>query len=366
LSIVYELKIDPEFHELIPPLQVDELRGLEDSIVAEGCRDPIVVWDDILIDGHNRYDICQRLRLPFVTVARNFSGRDQAKLWIIRNQFARRNLTPYQRAELVLLAEPLLAASAKERQRAGGVEKVQQNSAEPQVRDQLADLSGLSHDTVHRARVIRDLADEETKGRLRSGELSINRAYQETRRSGRAKDRIAAAELPAAKYRVIYADPPWEYPQAQHSTEAQATTLDTHYPSMSIEELCEMEVSSICENDAVLFLWATSPKLEDSFQVIRAWGFKYKASMVWDKIKHNVGHYVSVRHEFLLICTRGSCKPDVSTLHDSVVSIERTTHSTKPEHFRTLIDSMYPHGKRIELFARKATEGWDVYGNEAG
>ena len=78
-----------------------------------------------------------------------------------------------------------------------------------------------------------------------------------------------------------------------------------------------------------------------------------------------MGHYNSVRHEFLLICVRGSCQPDVVKLFDSVVSEERTTHSKKPETFRTMIDTLYPHGKRLELFARGAAPGWETYGFEA-
>jgi len=99
--------------------------------------------------------------------------------------------------------------------------------------------------------------------------------------------------------------------------------------------------------------------------VITAWGFDYKASFVWDKIKHNMGHYNSVRHEFLLVCTRGSCMPDNPQLFDSVQSIERTEHSVKPEEFRTIIDTIYPNGRRIELFARRPAEGWEVWGNES-
>jgi N6-adenosine-specific RNA methylase IME4 len=98
--------------------------------------------------------------------------------------------------------------------------------------------------------------------------------------------------------------------------------------------------------------------------VIRAWGFTYKAAFIWDKIKHNMGHYNSVRHELLLICTRGSCQPDVQTLFDSVQSIERTRHSAKPAEFRTIIDTIYPHGPRLELFARTTAEGWDAHGNQ--
>ena len=169
-------------------------------------------------------------------------------------------------------------------------------------------------------------------------------------------------ELPSDKYRVIYADPPWKYGNTMPDTMG---VQDNHYPLMSIDQLCEMKIKDIAEDDAVLFIWVTSPILEESFQVIKAWGFKYKASFVWDKIKHVMGHYNSVRHEFLLVCTKGSCTPDVLKLFDSVVSIERTEHSEKPEYFREIIDTIYTNGRRIELFARRNTEGWGGYGNEA-
>jgi len=132
---------------------------------------------------------------------------------------------------------------------------------------------------------------------------------------------------------------------------------------MSIEELSKMDIPKT-SNDAVLFIWVTSPLLEESFKIIDAWGFKYKTSFIWDKVKHNMGHYNSVRHEFLLLCTKGSCTPDNIKLFDSVQSIEKTKHSEKPKEFRKIIDTIYPKGKRIELFAREKVEGWDYWGNE--
>jgi N6-adenosine-specific RNA methylase IME4 len=179
------------------------------------------------------------------------------------------------------------------------------------------------------------------------------------------KAELAARSWPEGKYRIFYADPPWEYTSGdQHATEEQATVLGTHYPSMTIADLCALDIKSMAEENAVLFLWVTSPLLDESFEVIKAWGFEYKASMVWDKVKHNVGHYVSVRHEFILICTKGSCKPDIAKLYDSVLTIERTEHSRKPEEVRAIIDEIYPYGKRVELFARVKAEGWDSWGNE--
>lgn len=183
-----------------------------------------------------------------------------------------------------------------------------------------------------------------------------------------------APPLPDGIFRVIYADPPWLYAAEQHgkgseqySKIGQDTVLATHYPSMPTEDICALPVRDIAADDAVLFIWTTSPKLFETADVIKAWGFTYKASIVWDKVKHNVGHYVSVRHEFLLIATRGSCLPDSHTLHDSVISIERTEHSAKPPYFRELIDQMYtPQGNdRIELFARgDLPDGWQGWGNE--
>lgn len=163
------------------------------------------------------------------------------------------------------------------------------------------------------------------------------------------------------KYRVIYADPPWSYGDKQNIEGLGGAVK--HYPTMPLADICALPVPTA--DDAVLFLWVTSPLLEDSFKVINAWGFKYKSSFVWDKVAHNMGHYNSVRHEFLLIATKGSCTPDVKRLFDSVVSIERTEHSRKPKEFRDMIDTLYPNGNRLEMFAREAPDGWDVWGNMA-
>lgn len=201
-------------------------------------------------------------------------------------------------------------------------------------------------------------------------ELFLNMAVDEglSVRELRAKIRnerkeIKLASLPDEKYRIIYADPPWSYGDKQDISSLGGATK--HYPTMSIDELCSMPIMDLAQDDAVLFLWVTSPLLNECFAVIEAWGFNYKTSFVWDKVKHNMGHYNSVRHELLLICTRGSCTPDNVKLFDSVQSIERNeNHSEKPEYFREIIETLYTHGRKIELFARRKVEGWDVFGNE--
>jgi N6-adenosine-specific RNA methylase IME4 len=162
------------------------------------------------------------------------------------------------------------------------------------------------------------------------------------------------------KYRIVYADPPWSYSATMPAGEAYE-----HYPVMELTAICALPVKDWVEPNAVLFLWATSPILEEAFQVVKAWGFEYKASFVWDKIKHNMGHYNSVRHELLLVCTHGSCQPDKQQLFESVQSIERGKHSEKPVKFYDIIETLYTHGRKLEIFARDTREGWDVYGHVA-
>jgi N6-adenosine-specific RNA methylase IME4 len=183
-------------------------------------------------------------------------------------------------------------------------------------------------------------------------------------RNKKRKIRVEETEQPNLDgiYRVIYADPPWQYNADFMDKYGHAKS---HYSTMSIEELCALPVADVRADDCVLFMWTTSPKLEQAFQVIKAWGFKYKTSFVWDKVKHNFGYYNSVRHEFLLIAGHGSSTPDVKELHDSVISIERSgKHSEKPEYFRELIDKLYTTGNKVELFARNKVEGWDTWGAE--
>ena len=226
----------------------------------------------------------------------------------------------------------------------------------------LADM-GIEKMQSHRWQMVASVPEDEFEDHIQETkanhkELTTASVLRVARENN--KD-ITAIQLPDNKYRVIYADPPWKYGNTMPDYMG---VQDDHYKLMTIPEICDIPVKSIACDDAVLFLWVTSPILEESFQVINAWGFKYKSSFVWDKEKHVMGHYNSVRHEFLLICTRGSCQPDVQKLFDSVVNEPRTDHSKKPEIFRTIIDTIYPNGKRIELFAREQHDNWDVYGNE--
>ena len=359
-----QLQIDPEFKSLIPPLSTDEYRLLEEGILSDGCRDALVVWSYIIIDGHNRYEICQKHGIEFNTMPISFESRDDAIIWIVKNQLGRRNLTTLARIELVKHLEPIFETKAKENQ--GTRTDIRQNSDKSldpiDTKKEMAKLADVSHDTYARGSKILDESPEDIRLKVIHGDMSINQAYISLKRD-QIKEQAKIVEAPKGKYRIIYADPPWQYTDKR---DGNTTGAEDHYKTMSITELCELPIKDMTEDNAVLFLWVTSPLLAECFEVIKAWGFVYKTSFVWDKDAHNMGHYNSVRHEFLLIATKGSCLPDSNKLIPSVVKEKRNEHSVKPEIFRQIIDDLYTYGNRIELFARKQVDGWESWGDQVG
>lgn len=180
---LYDLTVDPEFRDLIPPLNEEELKLLEESLVADGCESPLIVWNSVIVDGHNRYAICRKHEIPFAIQEKNFSSRDDAMLWMLRNQLGRRNLNNYQRVELVLKFEPLVKSAAEQRMLAGKVANpvptLAQGQTKGKTRDHLSEAAGVSHGTFAKAKKLVQSADEETKRELRAGKVTVNRAYTE-------------------------------------------------------------------------------------------------------------------------------------------------------------------------------------------
>lgn len=177
------MTIDEEFQKLIPPLTDDEYRQLEENCIKEGIREAILVWDRgddlVIVDGHNRYKIAREHNLKWNHKVMNFESREAVKEWIIKNQFGRRNLTPYDRSLLALKLKPLITEKAKERQ---GTRTDRGNIVQKSARsrDELAKVAGVSHDTIHKVEKIEAEATPQVKEAVRQGKLSINQAYNST------------------------------------------------------------------------------------------------------------------------------------------------------------------------------------------
>jgi len=163
------------------------------------------------------------------------------------------------------------------------------------------------------------------------------------------------------RYGLIYADPPWPMP-----TGVEDRSMERHYPAMTVEAICGMDVAGIAKDDALLYLWAISTHLHDAFHVIEAWGFEYVSSMVWIKDRPGTGWWVRHQHEYLLIARRGSWSPPPFAMRrSSVIEAPRTEHSAKPESVAEMLEELWPGVPRIELFSRTPRPGWAVVGDEA-
>ena len=184
--------IDTEFESLIPSLTPEEYTGLEASILAEGCRDALIVWNGILLDGHNRYRICKANNISFKTIEKDFASRNEAKLWILQNQLSRRNLNDFQRIELVRKCENAIKEQAKLRQEAtrfGGYGNFSTTTGTS--RDELGSMAQVSGKTYEHAAEIIDNAPASIIEAVRNNELSINSGYEVTKLPEEAQKEVA-------------------------------------------------------------------------------------------------------------------------------------------------------------------------------
>lgn len=349
-----------KFKDSIPPLSKDEYSGLKQSLLKEGCRDSLLVWGDVLIDGHNRYEICTENKISYKTQPIEFNSDEEALDWIDKNQLSRRNLTPDQMS--------LIRGRIYNRQKKshGGDRNSSVQNEHLKSSEKLAQQFGVSASTIRRdaesATMLENYPEQAAK--IMKGELTKGQAIKEIRESLPKSDPIP---IPNGKYEVIYCDPPWRYDAAISRLE-----VEGHYPTMDLEEICNLgsEVDKLAAKDCVLFMWTTTAKLNWFMTVLDAWKFEYKTSMIWDKVDYNMGYYCSPRHEILIIAGRGSSTPTVEDKKviqsiDSVQSIPKSNkHSQKPEEYYDIIEKLYPGTKKIELFARNKRKGWESWGNQ--
>jgi len=376
-----EIEIDQEFKALIPPLSAEELAQLEANIVADGCRDPLVVWGKTIVDGHNRYAICTRHSIAFQTVQLEFADRSHAIEWIIKNQFGRRNLIAYVRTQLALRLESVFAERAKANQKGGqGGVLLPQNSAEAnhiETRKEVAKAAGVSHDTVAKVKKIEAVAPPEVKAALASGELSINQAHtqivraekEEKREERREENRAKIAEVATtpqsiievgAKFSTIMIDPPWDW--GDEGDKDQLGRARPDYSTMSIDELLALPVPDLADVDCHMYMWITNRSLPKGFALLEKWGFRYITAITWVKPHFGMGNYFRGQSEHVLFGVKGSQplqRKDVGT----VFSAPRgpSGHSSKPPEFYGLVESCSP-GPYLEMFSRSQRTGWATWG----
>lgn len=228
------------------------------------------------------------------------------------------------------------------------------------VADKITELELLAkkphEEQIAIAQVLHDSRDE---GQGKSGTARIKTVKAAMKVI--AADRISEEPqpLPTGPFRVIVADPPWQYEKRSQDASKRENLA---YPSMSLADIKALAVEDMAAEDAILWLWTTNAHLYDAFSVVSAWGFTFKTLLTWDKVTIGMGDWLRGQTEHCLLCVRG--RPTVRLKSQTTLIREtRTTHSTKPEAFYTLVESLCP-GSKVELFARKARHGWSAWGSE--
>ncbi|MEG0938366.1 MAG: plasmid replication/partition related protein [Comamonas sp.] len=268
-----DLRIDEGLKAYIDPLTADEHESLERSILAEGCRDALVVWDDLLIDGHNRYGICQKHGLPFNTIqATQFKNMDDVHLWMIDQHLGRRSVSDFQRGVLALRKREIIAERRAAAAAAVNAAKASQPASEeapwegdtdPAVaqalasvakvpdealdtREALARAARLSAGQVKMIETIQEKAAPEVVAAVKAGELSLNAAavvatLPEEEQQAVAAEGADALKQAAKRVRDAKKKPKAAKPEADESAEAA--------PAASPEELQARVTELEAENE---------------------------------------------------------------------------------------------------------------------
>jgi len=369
------LNIDNDFRDLIPPLRLDEREELEASIQQDGCRDPLTVWSGTVIDGHNRYEICTRLSVPFEVVEKEFDSKVDALIWIRRNQLARRNLTDDQRA---INAERLRQLESQKVKSAAATARNLQRSKSDNVSDhepdkkpkrdtrkEMAENTKLPERKLRGAALVikerPDLADK-----VEQGEIKMADAVREIKRDEvvASLESVEAREQKALEgvYDVIVIDPPWPMQKIDRDERQNQVAFD--YPTMSEAEMADLRMPAA--DDCHMWLWTTHKFLPMALRLSEGWGFKYVCTFVW----HKPGGFQPIglpqyNCEFALYCRKGSPKFLDTKAFPTCFEASRGGHSEKPEEFYDVVRRV-TGGRRIDIFNRRKMEGFDVWGKEAG
>lgn len=371
-------------YQVCRPLTPIEFEALKADIADHGVLVPIEVDENgEILDGHHRVQAWEELReegqmLPEpARMIRKGLSEEQKRNHARKLNVLRRQMTKDER-ETIMVDMRMDGMSYRKIAEVVGVDPVTVlntvKKSGVEISTPVTGADGKIYPAQQQPRPEPPMSFFVPGGAVAIDPVAAEETVKEIRQERRAEIReerverineISKGNAPLAtpqRYPVIYADPPWRY---EHSKTV-SREIENQYPTMSLEEICDLPIVGLAAKDAVLFLWTTSPKLAESMDVITAWGFTYRTCMVWDKERMGMGYYARQQHELLLICTRGELPvPEPANRPRSVQRIVRDPeHSVKPVEFYEIIEAMYPEYSRIELFARNEREGWSAWGNQ--
>jgi N6-adenosine-specific RNA methylase IME4 len=361
-----------ELSTLFPLLETDKLNELADDIKSNGLQQPVVIYNNQILDGRNRFQAC---KIAGVTPSFTEYTGSNAISYVMSVNFHRRHLTATQKATVAVKLLPELEKQAKLRMQAElkqnkhrsdkiiGADNVLTGSRGESV-VHASKIANVSKTYIQQASKIQEENPDLFK-EMESGKKTIKEAHNEIKKVEHAKRVQIAKENPVCQnkgpFNLILADPPWRY----DFSETTSRDIENQYPTATLEEIKSHSPNS--SDNAILFLWATAPKLIEAIEIMKSWGFTYKTCAVWDKEVIGMGYWFRGQHELLLVGTKGNPgSPIDSERVSSVFREKRTKHSKKPECVYEWIEKTFPYCNKLEMYCRNARANWSLMGNEVG
>lgn len=385
-----------EYHPaclLLPRMSQEEFTALCESMKSGfDARHPILLADGMILDGRHRYEAAIEVGVEPQFI--HFAGGDPYG-FVRREHEARRSwLSGVQKAAVLMdldekseswKAQQAAIKAEGDRKRSEAAKaqprtddgsrlaekQVVDDSSQPpaqkkeaKTRKAKAERLGVNQTDVAVAEFIKK-NDPDLFEQMKAGEVPAKTAQGQIKKAKRAAEIAAIEEKiqsegltpPDGLFDVIAIDPPWNYGREY---DPDTSRIANPYPEMTQAELLQIELPA--KDDAVLFLWTTHAFIWDAKALMDKWGFAYKATLVWDKQKLGMGHWLRMQCEFCLVGIKGNPAFDNQTERD-IISEPRREHSRKPEAFYTLVEKVTV-GRRLDYFARAPREGWVTYGAE--
>lgn len=281
------------------------------------------------------------------------------------------------KAEKLRLERERLEEERKERERIAREERLKetrtlmteprnhQEEAKNTKVNKLATSFGTSSTYVKEAKKLKQESPERFE-EVKRGEKTISQVTKEIKIEKRKADiekqkqDIANENLPTInrKFDILAVDPPWNYGREY---DPDSSRVANPYPEMSVQEIKQIDIPA--KDNAIMFLWTTHQFLPHSFDILKEWGFEYKATMVWNKEKIGMGYWLRMQCEFCLLAVKGKPIWDVTDWRD-ILTEPRRQHSRKPDSFYDSISKYFPYASKLEYFSREQREGWSVFGND--
>jgi len=376
--------------EIFPMMSDAELDGLCEDIKKNGLLEPIVLFEGKVLDGRNRQLACERVGIIPAKV--QWSG-DNPWNYVWSKNAERRHLELGQKGSISLEknigSEEWERARQEEREAAN---RARSEAAKAQPREAtgrgdetrivpgaasaeaapgsrptgakhaakaIAEDAGCSKATAERIISLKNNAPD-LFDKLKTGKIKLGAATRELKRRA-ASETLKSYAMPTTEdgpFGVIVADPPWKYDVREKDGTHRAANP---YPSMSLEQIKNITIPAA--EDAILWLWTTNAHIEHSFAVCRAWGFEPKTVLTWVKTRMGLGDWLRGQTEHCILAAKG--KP-VVTLTNQTTSLTAapSDHSSKPDEFYELVESLCPDSRRLELFSRRARDGWFCSGSD--